>query len=156
MFRYANNKGFTLIELLVVIAIIGILASIVLVNLGNTRKSAKDASAIASMSSIRSAAEIYRSSSLSGTYSGMCYMFGGAGDVKRLRAAVTKAVGGDFTDPNSVAKIVVCNQLPGNKTFTMYVKLNDGELFCIDSNGFANRVGSVFPWPGWVGGEKCK
>jgi prepilin-type N-terminal cleavage/methylation domain-containing protein len=53
------RRGFTLIELLVVIAIIGILAGIVVASLGTARSSGVDTKTLATIASMRNAAELY-------------------------------------------------------------------------------------------------
>ncbi|HEY3267503.1 MAG TPA: prepilin-type N-terminal cleavage/methylation domain-containing protein [Armatimonadota bacterium] len=62
------QKGFTLIELLIVIAVIAILAAIAIPNLLSSRKAANESSAIASLRTIVSAEETYRSRDASHSY----------------------------------------------------------------------------------------
>lgn len=62
------SKGFTLIELLIVIAVIAILAAIAIPNLLSSRKAANESSAIASLRTIVSAQETFRSRQPTPTY----------------------------------------------------------------------------------------
>ncbi len=55
-----RNKGFTLIELMVVIAIIAIVAAIAIPSLWGARKSANESSAIASLRTISTMNNMYR------------------------------------------------------------------------------------------------
>ncbi len=56
-----HRSGFTLLELLVVIAIIGIIATIIIASLGGANSKAKDSKAISQLSSMRTQAELFRS-----------------------------------------------------------------------------------------------
>lgn len=53
-------SGFTLLELLVVIAIIGVIATIIIASLGSAKSKANDSKALAQLSSMRTQAELYR------------------------------------------------------------------------------------------------
>ena len=149
----SKNKGFTLIELLVVIAIIGILASIILVNLGNTRKQARDASAMASMSSIRSAAEVYYSTN--GNYgaaftSATCPTATGTTSVFDNEDVIklTGAVGKQVTAPTCASVGTPAS------SWTVVTTLSDAATkYCVDSTGYAGKpTGSTIPA---TSGESC-
>lgn len=87
-----KNKGFTLIELLIVIAVIAILAAIAIPNLLASRKAANESSAIASLRTLVSAQETYRSRQPVPTY-GTLAQLNGAALIDTL-LGVTKAKSG--------------------------------------------------------------
>ncbi len=111
-----TKKGFTLIELLVVIAVIGILASIVLVSLGGAQNAAKDARIKASMSQLRTVAQL--ASSPIGNYTGVCT------DVIASPAyADITAMGGTISQ--------TCNSI--TSSFCVGVTLNNAEVWCVEA-----------------------
>jgi prepilin-type N-terminal cleavage/methylation domain-containing protein len=59
-FRRYATKGFTLIELLIVVIIIAILAAIAIPQFSNTSSDAQESAAIANLTTMRSAVELYR------------------------------------------------------------------------------------------------
>ena len=136
------SKGFTLIELLVVIAIIGILAGIVLASLGTARSKGSDASAKESLSSLRTAAEVYYGGTGASTY----------GTV----GANTTTSGGTVTGTtplcidSTVAPLVTavaknsgnttnCTVGVNGATYEVDTTLSDATIFCVDSNGFSGK-----------------
>ena len=121
-----RKRGFTLIELLVVIAIIGILTAIVLANVQNSRYKAKDASAISSINSIRAVAELFHDSNNNTYADGTTNVCSYADVVSLMNAAK------DQTGNNAV-----CDYDPAGQGYHVYVQLNLGSYYCIDSDGFA-------------------
>ena len=129
--KIMNKKGFTLIELLVVIAIIGILSGIVLTSLGSARNKAKDASASASMSSMRSQAELGANSN--GEYVvALCSSTATGG----LGALVT-AVNSQTATYDVACGMSGTDALSLNASWGAAVELNNGTVYCADSTGFA-------------------
>jgi prepilin-type N-terminal cleavage/methylation domain-containing protein len=127
-----QNKGFTLIELLVVIAIIGILAGIIVVAMGGAQKSANDAKLKATMSQVRSAAELYKINVKGGlNYNGV----GSDADVTRLITEIGKLSSG--------AAISLNEDAPVDTKWCLLATLSNGTTkYCVDSNGYSNVVGT--------------
>jgi len=125
-----TKKGFTLIELLVVIAIIGILASVVLASLNSARDGAKDAAIQASISALRTEAELF--SIDNSDYDGFCAAEG----------AATSAFGVSIA--NNGGTLVCATTATTGANFRVSSVLNDGATwFCADSTGTAVEVTSA-------------
>ncbi len=124
-----RNKGFTLIELLVVIAIIGILAGIVLTSLGTARERARNASATASMSSMRSQAEL--GTDTSGTYIDDLCTSTATGGLGSLVTAIEAQLAGTVQCGQNTAD----NTRPAN--WGAAVDLDGGGTYCVDSTGYS-------------------
>lgn len=138
-----KKRGFTLIELLVVIAIIGILSSIVLVSMTGARNKAKEASMTASMSQIRTTAEIDYATN--NNYSAVCTEVGGTAgnstltqtagtDYKRLNDAIDAQKGGTNN--------AQCNENTNSTAYAVWVELitDTTKAYCVDSAGNAKTV----------------
>jgi type IV pilus assembly protein PilA len=135
------EQGFTLIELLVVIAIIGILAAMVISNLRTARLKARDASAITSMSSARAEAENYYDENYL-SYDNMCPGATYAPNVAANTTFETLMVGA----ANANGATATC--AAQDQTYHAYIDLTNtgnaqGDIFCVDSAGFAGRVQNV-------------
>ena len=115
------NKGFTLIELLVVIAVIGILSSIVLISLSGAQDAARDARAKASLSQLRSIAQMATVGD-PGNYTGVCTEIQAAEAYDDL-----EDMAGDATCGSSASTF--CIQITG---------LSDGSTWCADTERVAS------------------
>jgi len=118
-----QKKGFTLIEMLLVIAIIGILSSVSLLALKASRNKAKDARIISAIQQIKAYMETTYDE-VTGRYSGR------ESDtiITNLKTEISKNGGRNFE----------LNFNSNYNKYAIYVLLNNGESYCIDSIGNSN------------------
>ena len=123
------HSGFTLLELLIVIAIIGIIATIIIASLGGAQSKAKDSKALSQLSSMRTQAELFRSTHGSyGPNTTSCDLPDAAGTL--FDPAVSDSLG------------ALINGLPSGYAGSCYVDpdvwavaiyTSDGEMWCAES-----------------------
>ncbi len=125
-------SGFTLLELLVVIAIIGIIATIIIASLGSASSKANDSKALSQLSSMRTQAELYRTTYGSyGPVSTNCDEAGtlfGPGSPESLDSLMREMPAG---------YVVGCYVTPD--TWGVQINISDGETLCLMS-GYENFV----------------
>ncbi|MDD4409061.1 MAG: prepilin-type N-terminal cleavage/methylation domain-containing protein [Candidatus Pacebacteria bacterium] len=128
-----QNKGFTLIELLVVIAIIGILAGIIVVSMGGAQQSANNAKVKATLSQLRSAAELAKiNSATSSTYQNA---FPANGEVDKLITGINNVI--------DAAPDAVTMTADYSKWCYSLTLLGTAGNLCVDSTGFIGTPTAV-------------
>lgn len=157
-----KNKGFTLIELLVVVAIIGVLATIVLGSLGQARSRAQDAKIKATMSQMRTAAEIFNLDN--GSYSGAdttgfrdddrgaCRGAGTPSDGTVYDPSISESFVELTTEVNNIttglSTRVFCGVSVGTDGWAYAAPLNNPETgftgWCVDGTGAAKNINIDF------------
>ncbi len=156
-----KQHGFTLIELLVVISIIGILSSIVLASLNSARTKAKDASAKGSIASAQTSAELYNASNSSYSSTGISVAVAnldgaGTGGASICTDADVVKTGNGAYAQLPTANHIRCAVGQSGASYVVYATLNDGTIFCVDSNGFSGKVASVLSTGGSSADAKCQ
>lgn len=140
--------GFTLIEVLLVIAIIGLLVSVIMSNLSDARESARDAAITQQVRSMANLFEYERNKV--GTYQN--YDIGIIGNNGSMDTCADKNFQGEFEDKllelcqgiedqqrgfesNASIIITVDGLLRNGNHFSIMTQLNDGNWYCVGSNG---------------------
>ena len=140
--KISNKKGFTLIELLMVIAIIGILASVVLASMNTSRQRASDGKTKAQLSSIRSAAELYRDGvgnygiSVLGTEAAVAPNFGNGCSSGMFTDILLDPYMATVAYPYLQAGNLKCTTNGANASdYVVTARLLTGGYWCVDDNG---------------------
>ncbi|MAQ77205.1 hypothetical protein CL684_01635 [Candidatus Campbellbacteria bacterium] len=145
-----HKKGFTLIELLVVISIIGVLSTIVLGSVGEARDNAKDARLKATLSQMRSQAELQALQD--GNYNAICdatsqsgIMFRDAVDNGTSQSGqntiCTDEDGRETGESGDSSTLVSSGNAAGpgdnGNIWSASVQMSTTDWFCVDSSGAA-------------------
>ncbi len=140
-----RTHGFTLIELLIIIAIIGVLASLVFPSMLGMRERGKDDAIFSTMDALRIDAELYkRSASGNGDYQHLCTDAHNT-DNDRFHADLARL------DELATQGSPSCRVTGGGANYSVLVPLNQGDFYCIDSDGFdgvrtqSNQPGGLCP-----------
>lgn len=151
-YKASSSGGFTLIEVLLIIAIIGLLFSVIMANLQDARHSSRDA---AMKQQVRSSATLfeYQRNQSGGLYQNFQppNIIGAVGNdgvaetcgdktfigefsakLQELCYGITREA--EYTDPNVLIYTVIPSLQDGTR-FSIMVQLNDGNWFCVGSNG---------------------